>query len=359
MKKSERRAEELEKLTVPQLKLICAIPKSIKKKTDIIDFVLKHESSKSEESPKRIKIAPVFAMSKSAAIEIIDHPACTLCDDSCTVWCELGLALCPVCRSPSSPTLFVSAVKQEAGVTNLRFTLNEHGRIVLDLAHIDKEALKDLVALYGYGLCESAEALVSHASLEKAAEFLLNKHRSSAENSSIAEAQLNSEQTKDQVNLANIQKEGKARSAVTSDLSVLTEIDAGFSAEYIFPTLTTNSGNRLLGWLAKSPDNALLVFDYLVLRRDSVKWYKNHALHFFDSSEAVLHSLASNSVSQWFQDEIEKLRNALFTLPESAGSIPAIFRNQQEVDLSISDDIQFVPSEISSSTVATDIVTLD
>ena len=320
-----RSSEHLNKLTIAQLKQLTIVPKNLKKKQEIIDFILNKENNSSESSSsiKRIKIAPVFAMS----IQPSADPQCTLCDDTKSVWCELGLALCPLCTIPPSPSVEILPLKHEPGVTSLRYTNDVEGRIVLDIGSVDKEELKGLVAVHGFGLCESAEALGLHGTLEKAAEALLNKHRSSAENSSIAEAQLNSEHARDETAVSNVEKLRYARSAVLSDISVLTEIDGAFSAKYIFPDNPLDEG-QILCWLVENESNPLLMFDYLVLRRDSMKWYKNHAVEYFNKTEIEILSLKREELSNWFVAHNGRLKDALYTLPETGGSIPVIFRSE-------------------------------
>jgi hypothetical protein len=107
----------------------------------------------------------------------------------------------------------------------------------------------------------------------------------------------------------------------------LTEIDSVFSAKYIFPNTPLDEG-KVLSWLVENESNSLLMFDYLVLRRDSVKWYKNHAIEYFDKTELEILSLKREELSEWFAAYNERLQDALYTLPETGGSLPVIFRSQ-------------------------------
>lgn len=211
-----------------------------------------------------------------------------------------------------------------------------------------------LVTVHGFGLCESVEALAIHNTLQEAAETLLNKNRSSAENSSVVEAQLNSEQARDESTRSNLSKERSARSSVANDISIFTEIDSDFSAKHIF------SDSSLLPWLLETETNPILLFDYLILRRDSVKWYKNHAALYFEASEVELACLNHEKFSDWFSEKVERLRNALYDLPETAGSIPHLFRSMLSC-ASNSDEVQIIscePCETGYSS-SPDLVSLD
>jgi hypothetical protein len=323
----EVRKKELAKLTVTELRaLINPPPAKGKKKAELIDMILAKLFAESDkEEIKRVKIAPVFAMAKASNVA---SASCGLCDGQGSLWCELGEARCPLCSKDTEVCVLPSpSVKQERGVTSVPYEFAPDGKIILKIKPgIDPEKLISLVTVYGFGICESLEALSAEHTIENATEFLMGRIRDSAENSSIAEAQLNSEHVREEIRESKKRSQKEAREAVKQDLSVLLELDNLFCSTYMFSDLP-NDGGRLLAWVLESSDNRVLLFDYLGLKRDSVGWYKKHAASFFDKAEShFLLDQAGGNVQAWIADMNMQVTDALFNLPETGGSIPALFR---------------------------------
>ena len=325
----EVRRKELEKLTVPALRsLITPVPPKNKKKAELVDIIITKEFAPEHDKPKRMKIiAPVFEMAKGSSSS---SNCCALCEGQGSVWCELGLAVCPLCKSDEPETCILPSpsVKQERGVTAVPYMISSDGKIILTIAPgIEPKMLINLVTSYGFGICESIEALSTQTSIEGATEFLKGRTRISAENSSLAEAQLNSEQTRDMVRESQKMSQKQAREAVEEDLSVLLELDKTFCSAYIFSDQPPDGG-RLLAWALDCPKNRLLLFDYLSLKRDSIRWYKNPCSVFFDAMESeFLLSRGQMEIGSWMSEIIRSVTNALYSLPETGGSIPALFRD--------------------------------
>ena len=129
---------ELRKMKIEALRLeYPEIPKKLKKKDDIVKWIVEHNREEipetSSESPKRIKVAPVFLMASSNSIPttmiLNNEPdlSCRLCSGERRVWSELGLAVCPVCAPRClSPA---PSIKQEPGVTSLPYTFDAAGNV--------------------------------------------------------------------------------------------------------------------------------------------------------------------------------------------------------------------------------------
>jgi hypothetical protein len=327
---TERR-DELAKLKIADLKLVAGsnVPSKLKKKTEIIDFIIRKEFPPSSEDIKRIKIAPVFAMA-AAAGSAKKSSDCQLCEGQQTVWCELGLAACPICCKESVPSLPSPSIKQERGVTNVPYRLNSEGKIFLDIGSVNSENLISLVSIYGFGLCEAIEALAQCGTLEVAVEFLTTQNRSSAENSSIAEAQLNSEQARDESKESQKNARGRSRDAVREDLTVLLEVDEPFCSKFIFSENPAGQG-RLLSWVLEAETNRILLFDYLIIKRDSIKWYKKSAKSFFAAiEERDLTSVEVPNIRHWLEDKVRVVQEALFDIPVTGGSLPVLFREPEK-----------------------------
>lgn len=325
----EARRKELEKLTVAALRsLITPAPPKNKKKAELVDIVIAEEFAPEHDKTKRMKIiAPVFEMAKGSSSS---SNCCDLCEGHGSVWCELGLAVCPICKShePQTCILPSPSVKQERGITAVPYMISSDGKIILRIAPgIEPKMLINLVTSYGFGICESIEALSTQTSIEGATEYLKCRTRVSAENSSLAEAQLNSEQTRDMVRESQKKSQKQAREAVEEDLSVLLELDKTFCSVYIFSDQPPDGG-RLLAWALDCPQHRLLLFDYLSLKRDSIRWYKNPCSVFFDAMEnEFLQSRGQTDIGSWMSEIICSVRNALYSLPDTGGSIPALFRD--------------------------------
>jgi hypothetical protein len=347
---SERRAE-LSKLKVSELKVLAVnASSSIKKKSDLIDYILKKEDG------KRAKIAPVFAMSKSSS------SSCELCDGQNSVWSELGIALCPVCCKDTPGCQLPSpSVKQEPGVTRLKYKTDIDGKIVIDIGTVDPKKLISLVTVYGFGLCESIEALSEFDSVEQATDFLVNRNRSSAENASIAEAQLNSEQVREETKASRTKSQNKARESVVDDISVLLDIDKDFCSVFLFADGELPGNGRVLNWVIEEAGNRILLFDYLVIRRDSIKWYKKDAAAYFQTVEREdLMKMETCDISRWFTKKIEDVTMAVFGIPITGGSIPEIFRQstcQEETERD--SDVEVVSSKSNCSDSPRNIVLLE
>jgi hypothetical protein len=328
---------ELRKMKIETIRIEYPnIPKKLKKKDEIVKWVLEQNEVgttavlSSIDSPKRIKVAPVFIMSSSTSIPTTMLPgeekdtSCRLCNGERNVWSELGLAVCPLCAAPQSD-IPAPSIKQEPGVTSLPYTFDASGNIVLKLGAVDPNQLCDLVQIYGFGICEALEALLECDSVEEAADRLVEQNRSSAENSSIAEAQLNSEELREGTKRDKKMSLENARNQVQEDVSILLDIDSSFCQAFVF---RPDGDSSLIEWMITDQINILLVFDYLVLRRDSLKWYKRDALKYFEGIEQDnLNTVEDKSVlTRWFGEQIEILREALYEIPETGGAIPLIFR---------------------------------
>jgi hypothetical protein len=194
---------------------------------------------------------------------------------------------------------------------------------------VDREKICQLVLGFGFGICESIEALFEAGSVEAATQLLMSKTRNSAENSSIAEAQLNSEQARDDIRESKKLSAKHARSTVTEDLTVLLDIDNEFCARFLFADIPVDEG-KLLQWVLENDSNRVLLFDYLTLKSDSIKWYKQSAAKFFESLEnGELAHTERDEISDILVDTMRKVREATFSIPKTGGSLPALFRNHQ------------------------------
>ena len=366
----EGRKKELKKLKVDALKLIASgvsVTSLVRKKDDLITVILQNEfppdsdqesshvltntdPAASSEEAKRVKVAPIFAMSVSKRTS-----ECPLCEGEKSLWSEVGLAVCPVCSDAVCVTPSPS-VKQETGVTSLSFSYNADGHVILSTGTADVANLPALVGQYGFGLCESLEALNEHKDPQEAAEWLMNRHRNSAENSSITEAQLNSEQVREDTKESKKRSQRDARQVVVSDISVLLEIDAEFCSKFVFADGEVADDGRVLAWLLDADAHRLSAFDYLVLKRDSVKWYKAPAARYFDAVESQeLTILETSRISEWFETHIKSITDAVYNIPVTGGSIPLLFRNTFEAHTH--DDIEI--KEVSSQRSHDEIVLLE
>ena len=348
----DKQRQELNKLKVAELRQLAQGMPAIKssKKAQLVEYIISSTMTdalpaeaetpigthRQHDEGKRIKIAPIFLKSKSAA----SFTACELCEGQRTVWSEIGIAVCPICSaSDMSCSLPSPSVKQEPGVTRLRYQMDSEGKILIELGSVDPQKLVTLVTVYGFGLCESMEALQEHNSVEEATEFLMDRNRSSAENASIAEAQLNSEHTREETRVNKTTSQKEARNAVGDDLTVLLDIDNAFCSTYLFGDDLPGTG-QVLKWVLEAESNRLVLFDYLVLRRDSIKWYKEHARSYFTGMEEnELASIQSpTDISAWFMGKVDLVRKALFDIPAIGGCIPALFRKESVDDNSFQDD---------------------
>ena len=317
------REPELRKLTIPQLKKLATIPTKLKKKDDIVGYLLNmSEAVNGEEedhSGKRAKKHPIFST----------RTDCELCSGNGTVWCELGIARCPLCR-PAQPGLRAvktTPIKYESFSSGPYSDIVETvcGEISLRMDKVgDAGMLTTLVAIYGFGICESIEALVGlgrSEGVDKAVERLIEKTRDSAENYSLAQAQLNSEEVRESARSKSVAERKSGRERVVEDVSVLNQIDEIFCRKY----------ETVLAWMVGDPEtNSVLVYDYLVLRRDSVKWFKEYAEEYFDRCEKE-ELVDGCDMRKFFTDQIARIQEAVFCLPSSGGQIPALFRNDSGV----------------------------
>ena len=296
------------------------VPRGIKKKTDILAFILSKNANASPPptpDPKKTKpqpgLAPVFAMARSAS-----SLTCALCNATGSVWCEIGRVVCPVCVTEPIPSFEAS----ESSVTT------PEGRTFLKVPpSLDLPSLTYVVVTHGFGLCESILAL-RHCdnNVPRSVNFILQNTRHSAENYSLEQAQLNSEEDNDRRREAEKIGQRNLRTLVQDDVSEFTKLDPEFASTYIFPT--TGADSDLLAWILAKSANRLLLFDYILLRRDAIKWYKQRARTYFEQAEMAWSDKRDTDVlSKWFAHEIETLRDALFTIPESSGAVPSLFRN--------------------------------
>ena len=377
--------EQLKKLTIDQLrKLHPNIPKRLKKKGEIIEWISSHTSTSSQPvvtsipqspftsshvmsqpghnspisidvsspvfggnvdgEPKRpkVSIAPVFLKSVSSQ----SVPSCRLCAGAGTLWSELGLAVCPVCTTASRCPSPSPSVKHEQGVTSLAYDFDANGNIQLKLGKIDTDQLCDLVLVYGFGVCESIEALHECGSgdILKSAEWLTQRHRRSAEDASVTEAQLNSELVRESTKEDKRTNQLRAREAVVGDISVLLDVDAEFCSDHVFND--SRDTNKLAEWMMTAEPNILLVFDYLVLKRDSIKWYKRDAIAYFEKIERLNGFGGADGMADWFRGQIEAITEAVYNIPQTGGAIPALFRSAttpaQEPSDDADDDVEVV-----------------
>ena len=116
----------------------------------------------------------------------------------------------------------------------------------------------------------------------------------------------------------------KNRSNVATDVSEFIAINPEFSNKYIFQNSHENNG--LLDWPVVD-QHALLLFDYLAMRKNATQWYKNGAIAYFDTLERNhLTSCPAEGYQDWFTNQLTSLHETLYSIPESGGSIPLIFR---------------------------------
>ena len=379
--------DDLRKLKIEDLRTqYPAVPKKLKKKAEIINWIIRNavpgdvESVSSDvlkipydPSPEQVKrtklrnIAPVFLKSVAAGVTvpttmvIEERPPCRMCSSKGEVWSEVGIALCPMCcsgRDTSSPT---PSVKLEKGVTWVPHTFDVNGRVVLRLGKVDPEQVCDLVLVYGFGVCESIEALSETGSVDAAAQKLMEKNLKSAENTSIAEAQLNSEELRESSKVTRKLNQRKARVEVLEDLTVLLDIDADFCSQYVF---RVDADTTLAAWMSAEPKNTLLVFDYLILKRDSVRWYKLPASAYFRTEEGkVLNQIDTGGLCNWFELRIAAVSNAVYNIPETSGAIPVLFRGCQNDEPSNSDphddDLEIVGEHCKTDTSSPVVELLD
>lgn len=361
----EERRKHLLKLKLNELKAMAGLT-GLKKKPDLVELILRKEFPIAEEEIKRVKIAPVFAMAKTTKpLNREEGPICLLCDGQETVWSELGLALCPACTSCLSTACVIPSpsIKQEKGVTTVKYTYDAQGRIVFNIGTVDREKICQLVLGFGFGICESIEALFEAKSVEDATQLLISKTRNSAENSSIAEAQLNSEQARDDIRESKKLSAKHARSTVTEDLTVLLDIDNKFCARFLFADNHPDDEGKLLRWVLENDSNRVLLFDYLTLKCDSIKWYKQAAAKFFESLEngELAHSM-TGEITDILVDAMRKVREATFSIPKTGGSLPVLFRNHQNESLDPDDlsDVVVISDDSKDKPTGTrDVVVLD
>jgi hypothetical protein len=329
----EARRKELAKLKVSDLKSLCPKTTSTgKKKSDLIDAIIRKEFPPEDGAIKRVKIAPVFLMAKSKSSDESASSFCILCEGSRSVWSELGQAVCPVCVEESFSGVIPSpTVKQERGVTSVAYRYDMEGRVVFKVDSAQRELLGQLVTLYGFGICESIEALNERDTVEGATELLISRNRSSAENASIAEAQLNSEQTRNESRDREKNFITQARCAVEEDLTVLLGLDSDFCSKFLFCDAPIDAG-RMLQWLLEKDTDRTLLFDYLSIKRDSIKWYKASAAKYFDRAERdVLATVSKDELRDLFSKMVEMVSDAVFNIPSTGGAVPLLFRDESEI----------------------------
>ena len=270
--------ESLENLKISDLRKLHVIPKKITKKSEIVAFIRRKEESLSKKT-------------------------CRLCSGSKQVWSELGLMPCPLCQE-----LKIDSIKQEE--------------------YVDKELLADLV-LKGFGVCESMDSLKGFGNdIEKCANYLLAKTRNSAENYFFEQAQLNSEEAGQIARREEKISIAKNRDNISTDISEFVNIHPGFAEQYIFQS---DSENGLIEWIAEAT-NAVSVYDYLSVRKNAIKWYKGSAIVYFEQSEREnLKIRPQIGYHAWFTDQVKLLEETLYSIPESSGAIPLLFRGSNEV----------------------------
>ncbi len=312
----------LEKMTIAQLRNeFPNIPKKFRKKDEIILFLSSADSAEppAPTTPKNT-ITSYFGPTSS----VFQCSICKLCTNERFIWTELGRAFCPLCRA------------QPARENNTHIKLENESNSILSttisgelMFHIEgavtKEGLVCLVLQYGFGVIESIEALISaNNNTETAACKLIDCTRSAADSYCLAQAQLNSEEalTEQRANSkTNIQQ---TRANITDDISLFTLVDQQFASEYLF---NENGNDQLLLWTTASPNNPQLLYDYLLLKKDAIKWYKADAtLYFQRIEEQELLSATTHHLSQWFSNTIVLVKEAMYSIPDNGGSIPSLFR---------------------------------
>ena len=357
----ELRENELRRMTIPQLKSVAKIPSKLKRKDDIIEFILSMEkggdvggiSSEEEDHSKRIRMAPIFTAQRRSG-ETAD---CDLCSGNGTVWCELGIARCPMCRPAvvnqrvSTPPLVKYENCSSGPYSDIVVTDPSSGELSLQTDQIaDKSMLLTMVSVYGYGICESIEALMGlgeSEGVERAVERLIEKTRDSAENYSIAQAQLNSEEARENARTRSVTERKSGREKVAEDLSVLSELNAEFCRDF----------GDVIVWILQDPrTNSVLVYDYLVLRRDSIKWFKGAAEGYFGESEKRGLSDGRDDYAEFFTTQITEIQEAVFSLPASGGAIPELFR-KGELPCVDDEDVQMV--SVPSQPIDADLVIIE
>ena len=351
----DSRETELRRMTIAQLKKMAKIPIKLKRKDEIIDFILKLDakvaslSDEEDDTTKRVRIAPTFFSS------VRRDQDCDLCTGNGTVWCELGIARCPLCRPatkerPSTPPVVKYENFSSGPYSEIVVNDSGSGELMLRTDGItDKSMLLTLVSVYGYGICESIEALMGlkeSEGVERAVERLMDKTRDSAENYSLAQAQLNSEEARDSARTKSMTERKSGRERVVDDLSVLNGLDEKFCREF---------GDVIIWILGDPKVNSVLVYDYLVLRRDSVKWFKDAAQQYFERSEKRWLSHPGSDLGEFFRNQIAEIQEAVFSLPASGGAIPDLFRSN---DTSCVDDEE-VEMIVSVPTAHADVVTIE
>jgi hypothetical protein len=308
------------RMTIPQIrKENPSVPKRLKKKCEILEFLNDEHSVSTSSSPVVTHQPPPMDITRFfVRATTTDAAACSFCDNERFTWTELGRAWCPICRSSK---LHDDGIKREKSAITY-YSYSPSGELVF---HVDglvtKDALSSLVTVYGFGTIESIDALIECKNdIQAAACKLVDATRAAAENYSIAQAQLNSEE--DLVEQRAIRRADTAcvRKDITNDLSLFGLLDPDFSIAYL------SRGNPLLDWAANEPENSLLLFDYLNLKKDAVKWYKQHARSYFNTLEINHFTHNMDTLSSSLSQAIQSIQEAMYSLPENGGAIPKLFR---------------------------------
>jgi len=337
-----RTEKELRKLTIAQLREMMHVPSKLKKKDEIVAFILREASITADTTAevKRSKnIATVDSMFSSITSPV-GNVDCPLCNGEGKVWCELGLAKCPLCfpaasTAPSTRTPPLIKIEKISTSSSAVIVDELSGEISFQMNSVDSEVLTSLVTVYGFGICESIDVLGEvDNDMEKAVDRILEKTRNSAENYDLSQAQMNSEEVRDRTRVEIAEQQKKGRDDVYEDLSVLASIDSDFSRNYIF-TSDSNEEDGLLKWIGMG-ENSVLVYDYVSIKRDAIKWYKDPAKIFFDRQESEFLVARLDGYSEWFRMQIDRVREAMYSIPETAGGIPVLFRVTE--GLSVDDD---------------------
>jgi hypothetical protein len=336
--------QELRKLTIAQLREMIDVPSKLKKKDDIILYILQFGDGL-DPQVKRMKTPQPHSGQKTmesmfSVPSKLGENACSLCCGEGTVWCELGIAKCPICfpakKIESPPLIKLERIRGDDNTIVDPLT----GEITFNMTSVDRESLVALVTSYGFGICESIDVLGDVGNdVDLAVEKILNRTRSSAENYSFSQAQLNSEEVRDKVRLAEIQNRKSGREHVHEDVSVLETIDSDFVKKF-------GRKQNLIQWIHHDPIlRSVIVYDYLVLKRDAIKWYKEPAQVYFERSESDGFSMCD----EWFIQIIEKVRDAMFNIPETAGGIPVLFRQFSVSQVSEIGDIEVVGESVKTA----------
>ncbi len=300
----------MEKLKIVELRKIKRIPSKFHTKKLIIDFILSEESPPANPLPESVTAAPAAPVQTKQTIDNWLKNYCILCDASGRVISATGDYLCPVCRRDDPPGM------EGPGV--LRLTLPDE---------LDMNSLITMVKERGHDLIDSLRALEKHVnSVEAADEDLREVVYQQAEEWQFAEAQLNSEADKDLKQAQDRQREKELRENMHKNPTKFRDIDEQFSDRFLFPSHLT----PLISQLDAVACAAL--YDYLDCKRKATKWYRTSesaVSSYFGSFESALELIRGwdTKVTCRLRVEVEKLKEAFFSIPETGGSIPVIFRD--------------------------------